>query len=166
MRGTIRFIADSMKLCATVCAQPNFTFWEITVYLSSKQLLFFISNAIVRLTLWREIPAGPKVSDIINVIVEIQKGSQNKYEYDRKTNMIRLEIFSLFTNILCRRLWNDSSEADMDIEQNPTIDHCSHVPNKSKVMIIFVLAFSQGHLAYPSSRSDFSQAILHVLLGL
>jgi inorganic pyrophosphatase len=32
------------------------------------------------------------------VIVGIPKGSQNKYEYDRKTNMIRLEIF-LFSPI-------------------------------------------------------------------
>jgi inorganic pyrophosphatase len=41
--------------------------------------------------LWHDIPAGPKIPDIINVIVEIPKGSQNKYEYDRKTNMIRLD---------------------------------------------------------------------------
>ena len=36
-----------------------------------------------------DIPPGPKVPDIINVIVEIPKGSQNKY--DKKTNLIRLD---------------------------------------------------------------------------
>jgi inorganic pyrophosphatase len=41
--------------------------------------------------LWHDIPAGPKIPDIINVIVEIPKGSQNKYEYDKKTDMIRLD---------------------------------------------------------------------------
>ncbi len=45
----------------------------------------------MRLTLWHDIPAGPKVPDVINVIVEVPKGSQNKYEYDKKTNMIRLD---------------------------------------------------------------------------
>jgi inorganic pyrophosphatase len=45
----------------------------------------------VRLPLWHDIPAGPKVPDVINVIVEIPKGSHNKYEYDKKTNMIRLD---------------------------------------------------------------------------
>jgi inorganic pyrophosphatase len=53
---------------------------------------FFTSSATIRLSLWwHDIPAGPKIPDIVNVIVEIPKGSQNKYEYDRKTNMIRLD---------------------------------------------------------------------------
>ena len=99
-----------MRYC--VCTTEFYFLGNYSLFIK-QTAAFFISNAIVRLTLWREIPAGPKVSDIIKVIVGIQKGSQNKYEYDRKTNMIRLEIFSLFTNILCRRLWNDSSESDM-----------------------------------------------------
>ena len=41
--------------------------------------------------MWDDIPAWSKVPYFINVIVEIPKGSQNKYEYDRKTNMIRLD---------------------------------------------------------------------------
>lgn len=41
--------------------------------------------------MWHDIPAGPKIPDVINVIVEIPKGSQNKYEYDKKTDMIRLD---------------------------------------------------------------------------
>jgi inorganic pyrophosphatase len=40
---------------------------------------------------WDDIPAGPKIPDIINAIVEIPKGSQNEYEYDKRTNMIRLD---------------------------------------------------------------------------
>jgi inorganic pyrophosphatase len=41
--------------------------------------------------LWHEISAGPKIPDIINVIVEIPKDSQNKYEYDKKGNLIKLD---------------------------------------------------------------------------
>jgi inorganic pyrophosphatase len=43
------------------------------------------------MTLYHDIPAGPKIPDVINVIVEIPKGSQNKYEYDKKTDMIKLD---------------------------------------------------------------------------
>lgn len=41
--------------------------------------------------LWHDIDTGPKVPSIVNVIVEIPKGSQNKYEYDKKNNIIKLD---------------------------------------------------------------------------
>jgi len=37
---------------------------------------------------WHNIKPGIGVPEIINIIVEIPKGSQNKYEYDKKHNMI------------------------------------------------------------------------------
>jgi inorganic pyrophosphatase len=37
--------------------------------------------------LWHEID----VPNIVNVIVEIPKGSQNKYEYDKKHKVIKLD---------------------------------------------------------------------------
>ncbi|MHB8603357.1 MAG: inorganic diphosphatase [Nitrosotalea sp.] len=48
--------------------------------------------------LWRDIETGPKVPSVINVIVEIPKGSQNKYEYDKKHGVIKLDrvLFSPF----------------------------------------------------------------------
>lgn len=48
--------------------------------------------------LWRDIETGPKVPSVINVIVEIPKGSQNKYEYDKKHGIIKLDrvLFSPF----------------------------------------------------------------------
>lgn len=48
--------------------------------------------------LWRDIETGPKVPSLINVIVEIPKGSQNKYEYDKKRGVIKLDrvLFSPF----------------------------------------------------------------------
>lgn len=48
--------------------------------------------------LWRDIETGPKVPSVINVIVEIPKGSQNKYEYDKKHGVVKLDrvLFSPF----------------------------------------------------------------------
>lgn len=47
---------------------------------------------------WHDVETGTDIPEIINVIVEIPKGSQNKYEYDKKHNMIKLDrvLFSPF----------------------------------------------------------------------
>ena len=47
---------------------------------------------------WHDIETGTDIPEIINVIVEIPKGSMNKYEYDKKHNMIKLDrvLFSPF----------------------------------------------------------------------
>ncbi len=42
------------------------------------------------MNLWHDIPAG-KTPDEINVIVEINKGSKNKYEIDKETGIIALD---------------------------------------------------------------------------
>src|ERR1700687_994700 len=48
--------------------------------------------------LWHDIETGPKIPSVINVIVEIPKGSQNKYEYDKKRGIMKLDrvLFSPF----------------------------------------------------------------------
>lgn len=43
------------------------------------------------MNLWHDIETGPEVPKIVNVIVEIPKGSTNKYEYDKKNNLIKLD---------------------------------------------------------------------------
>lgn len=47
---------------------------------------------------WHDIEPGIDIPEIINVIVEIPKGSMNKYEYDKKHNLIKLDrvLFSPF----------------------------------------------------------------------
>ncbi|MEX0649439.1 MAG: inorganic diphosphatase [Candidatus Andersenbacteria bacterium] len=40
---------------------------------------------------WHDIPAGDNAPDEINVVVEIPKGSQNKYEYDKKYAIFRMD---------------------------------------------------------------------------
>lgn len=43
------------------------------------------------MNLWRELPPGPDVPNIIYVVVEIPKRSRNKYEYDEKGGFIKLD---------------------------------------------------------------------------
>lgn len=40
---------------------------------------------------WRQISTGPDPPNIINVVVEMTKGSQNKYEYDKEVGGFRLD---------------------------------------------------------------------------
>ncbi len=41
--------------------------------------------------LWHDLEPGPSLPDIINVIVEIPKGSRNKYEYHKETGSFKLD---------------------------------------------------------------------------
>lgn len=40
---------------------------------------------------WHDIEPGRDVPNVINVVVEIPKGSQNKYEYDKENEAFRLD---------------------------------------------------------------------------
>ena len=40
---------------------------------------------------FNEIPTGAKAPEVINVLIEIPKGSQNKYELDKEFGVIRLD---------------------------------------------------------------------------
>ncbi len=43
------------------------------------------------MNLWHDLTSGLEAPEIINVIVEIPKGSMNKYEYDKDNNIIKLD---------------------------------------------------------------------------
>jgi len=43
------------------------------------------------MNLWHELSPGPNAPDIVYVIVEIPKGSRNKYEYDKDLGLLRLD---------------------------------------------------------------------------
>ncbi len=43
------------------------------------------------MNLWHDIPAGENFPEEINVIIEVPKGSQNKYELDKETGLIHLD---------------------------------------------------------------------------
>lgn len=44
-----------------------------------------------RENLWVSLPPGPKVPEVVHVLVEIAKGSRNKYEYDKQLGLFRLD---------------------------------------------------------------------------
>src|SRR4029077_5471798 len=43
------------------------------------------------MNLWHDVPLGSKVPEEFNTIIEIPKGSNNKYEIDKKTGLIALD---------------------------------------------------------------------------
>lgn len=77
---------------------------------------------------WHDIDSGPDIPDIINVVVEIPRGSQNKYEYDKKYNLMKLDrvLFSPFHypgdyGIIPQTLSEDSDPLDaLVLVTNPT----------------------------------------------
>src|SRR5690348_4551520 len=40
---------------------------------------------------WHDLTPGENAPKEVNVVVEIPRGSQNKYEYDKKTGLIKLD---------------------------------------------------------------------------
>lgn len=50
------------------------------------------------MNLWHDLPAGENAPEEINVIIEIPKGSQNKYEYDKNLGVLKLDRV-LFSSI-------------------------------------------------------------------
>lgn len=70
------------------------------------------------MNLWHDIEPGTK--DEINVIIEINKGSKNKYEVDKKTGLIALDRvahtaqdFPFDYGFVPRSLWHDNDPIDV-----------------------------------------------------
>ena len=70
------------------------------------------------MNLWHDIEAGTK--EAMNVIVEINKGSKNKYEIDKKTGLIALDRvshtaqdFPFDYGFVPRSLWHDKDPLDV-----------------------------------------------------
>lgn len=45
----------------------------------------------MRQNIWRELGPGPQPPDIVYALIEIPRGSRNKYEYDKELGIIRLD---------------------------------------------------------------------------
>ena len=43
------------------------------------------------MNLWKDIPTGPSAPEVIYAVVEIPKGSRNKYEYDKDMEAFALD---------------------------------------------------------------------------
>lgn len=72
------------------------------------------------MSLWHDIPLGDKVPDEFNVIIEIPRGSNNKYEIDKKTGLIALDRanyssapFPFDYGFAPQTLWEDNDPLDV-----------------------------------------------------
>ncbi|MEK7612716.1 MAG: inorganic diphosphatase [Patescibacteria group bacterium] len=72
------------------------------------------------MNLWHDISAGKNIPQEINVIVEINKGSKNKYEIDKETGMIALDRvahtaqdFPFDYGFVPQTLWHDGDALDV-----------------------------------------------------
>lgn len=72
------------------------------------------------MNLWHEVSPGEKIPDEINVIVEINKGSKNKYEIDKKTGLIALDRvahtaqdFPFDYGFVPQSYWHDNDPLDV-----------------------------------------------------
>ena len=82
--------------------------------------------------LWRELRPGPKVPDIVYAIIEIPKGSRNKYEYNKENGVIVLDrvLFSSLHypgdyGLIPRTFYDDGDPLDILLMTNePTFPGC------------------------------------------
>lgn len=72
------------------------------------------------MNLWHEISSGDETPEIINVIVEIPKGSKNKYEIDKETGLIKLDRamktsqdYPFDYGFVPQSLWDDGDALDV-----------------------------------------------------
>ncbi len=82
--------------------------------------------------LWRELRAGPDAPDLIYVIVEIPKGSRNKYEYNKEHGVIKLDrvLYSSVSypgdyGLIPQTFWEDGDPLDVLVTVGePTFPGC------------------------------------------
>lgn len=72
------------------------------------------------MNLWHDVPLGDGVPDEVNVIVEIPKGSHNKYEIDKATGLIKLDrvnfsaaAYPFDYGFVPQTLWDDGDALDV-----------------------------------------------------
>ena len=84
------------------------------------------------MNLWRELPPGPRVPEVVFCVVEIPKGSRNKYEYQEDTGVIKLDrvLYSSMHypgdyGIIPRTFCEDGDPLDILVMTNqPTFPGC------------------------------------------
>jgi inorganic pyrophosphatase len=72
------------------------------------------------MNLWHDVPLGDKVPEEFNVIIEVPKGSHNKYEIDKETGLIKLDranysdaAFPYDYGFAPQTLWDDGDALDV-----------------------------------------------------
>jgi inorganic pyrophosphatase len=74
------------------------------------------------MNLWHDVPLGDRAPDEFNVIVEIPRGSNNKYEIDKETGLIALDRanynaapYPFDYGFVPQTLWDDGDALDVAI---------------------------------------------------
>jgi len=72
------------------------------------------------MNLWHDVPLGDNVPEELNVIIEVPKGSHNKYEIDKETGLIKLDranysdaAFPYDYGFAPQTLWDDNDALDV-----------------------------------------------------
>lgn len=72
------------------------------------------------MNLWHDVPLGDDAPNEINVVIEIPKGSNNKYEIDKETGLIKLDranysaaAFPYDYGFVPQTLWEDGDALDV-----------------------------------------------------
>lgn len=72
------------------------------------------------MNLWHDVPLGDTAPGEINVLIEVPKGSSNKYEIDKKTGLIKLDranysaaAFPFDYGFAPQTLWEDDDALDV-----------------------------------------------------
>lgn len=72
------------------------------------------------MNLWHDVPLGKDAPEEINVVIEIPKGSSNKYEIDKETGLIKLDranyssaAYPFDYGFAPQTLWDDGDPLDV-----------------------------------------------------
>lgn len=84
------------------------------------------------MNLWRDLKSGENIPDEITVVVEIPKGSRNKYEYEKDAESFKLDrvLYSPFHypaeyGFIPQTIWDDGDPLDvLVIMDEPTFPGC------------------------------------------
>lgn len=84
------------------------------------------------MNLWKDLAPGPSVPEVVYAVIEIPKGSRNKYEYDKDMEAFTLDrvLYSPFIypaeyGIIPQTLYDDGDPMDiMVLMEQPTFPGC------------------------------------------
>ncbi len=84
------------------------------------------------MNLWRDLPARPNDEKVVYVVVEIPKGSRNKYEFDKELGAIKIDrvLYSSMVypgdyGFIPQTLYDDGDPLDIFVMTNePTFPGC------------------------------------------
>lgn len=84
------------------------------------------------INVWRDIPPGPHPPELVTAVIEIPRGSRNKYELDKETGLMKLDrvLYSAVHypgdyGFIPRTLFEDGDPIDILVRINePTFPGC------------------------------------------